>query len=140
MAKRTNNVLQSITQITNPNVIWYFDPYGILTPHLYGIFTLLISNQEIGKLPWEGGSIYHGQGSQNTMDRGVKIPWVGGSKYHGQGGRYTMGKGVDIQWVGGSKYHGQGVQYILWVGGNKISKFQKKISIFKKFQNFNKKI
>ena len=29
------------------------------------------------KIPWIGGSIYHGQGAQNTMGRGVKIPWVG---------------------------------------------------------------
>ena len=34
------------------------------------------------------------------MGRGVKIPWVGGSIYHGYGGRYSMGRGVDIPWVG----------------------------------------
>jgi len=35
------------------------------------------------------------------MDREVKIPWIGGSKYHGYGvdipwvwGRYTMGREV----------------------------------------------
>ena len=48
---------------------WYIDPlienwpllYGKLNPH--GILTPLISNQEIGrgiKIPWLGGSIYHG--------------------------------------------------------------------------------
>jgi hypothetical protein len=37
--------------------------YGKLNPH--GILTLLISNQEIGR-GW------------------VKIPWIGGSKYHGK--------------------------------------------------------
>jgi hypothetical protein len=36
------------------------------------------------------GSIYHGYGSQNTMDRGFDIPWVG----------------VKIPWVGDSIYHG----------------------------------
>ena len=48
------------------------------------------------------------------MDRGVKIPWIGGSIYHGYGGQNTMDRrgqntmdsGVDIQWVGGSIYHG----------------------------------
>jgi hypothetical protein len=40
------------------------------------------------------------------MGRGVKIPWVGGSIYHGKGGRYTMVRGVDIPWVRGSIYHG----------------------------------
>ena len=49
-------------------------------------------------MPWIGGSIYHGYGVKNTMDReskcdayGGKIPWVecsigyilGVSKYHG---------------------------------------------------------
>ena len=29
------------------------------------------------KIPWVGGSIYHGHG--------VKMPRIGGSKYHGKG-------------------------------------------------------
>ena len=108
-------------------VIWYFYPHGkltlgsisihdILTP-LYGklnphdILTpsFLIKRQT-------GESKYHGQGAQNTMDRGFDIPWVGGqhtmgrgSKYHGYGVRYTMDKGFNIPWVGGLIYHGQGV-------------------------------
>ena len=54
------------------SAIWYFEPYGILTPgpnfnhgklNPHGILNSLISNQDIGKgldLPWVGGS---------------KIPW-----------------------------------------------------------------
>ena len=37
-----------------------------------------------------GESIYHGQGGQNTMGRGINIPWIEG--------KHTMGRG--------SKYHG----------------------------------
>ena len=31
------------------------------------------------KIPWEGGSIFHGKGVQNTMGRVVYISWVRGS-------------------------------------------------------------
>ena len=79
-------------------------------------------------IPWVGGSIYYGRGSQYheyegryTMVRGVKIPWVrevkipwvSGSIYRGQwvkipwfGGKNTMGKWVFIPWIGGSICHG----------------------------------
>ena len=52
------------------------------------------------------------------MDMGSKIPWLGGSRYHGQVVRYTMeegskysrfdipGVGVKIALVGGQMYHG----------------------------------
>jgi hypothetical protein len=51
------------------------------------------------------GSIYYGQGGQNTMGKWVFIPWIGGETPW-VGGRYTMGIGVDIPWVWGSTYHG----------------------------------
>ena len=50
------------------------------------------------------------------MDRGVKIPWVGGSIYHGHGGQNTMGRGFNIAWIGGVKILWIGVK-ILWVEG-----------------------
>jgi hypothetical protein len=79
--------------------------------------TPLISNQEIDrvstyhgygiKIPWVGGSIFHGYGDQNTMDRGqntmgrgVNMPMVGGVKIPWVGGRYTMGMGLHIPLVG----------------------------------------
>jgi hypothetical protein len=59
------------------SAIWYFEPYGILTPgpnfihgklNPHGILNSLISNQDIK------------QGVRSTMGRGFKISWEGGSK------------------------------------------------------------
>ena len=42
------------------------------------------------------------------MDNGVKIPWVGGSIYHGLGGQNAMGRRVTMQWIGGQYTMGRG--------------------------------
>ena len=49
------------------------------------------------------------------MDREIKIPWVGGSIYHGNGVRYTMGRGAKIPWIEGSKYHGYNSNSVITV-------------------------
>ena len=59
------------------------------------------------------------------MGRRFKIPWIGGSKYHGYGGRYAMSRWTKIPWVvgqdtmdRGSLYHGYGAPYTIGRGSN----------------------
>jgi hypothetical protein len=63
-------------------------------------------------IPWVGGSIYYGRGSQYheyegryTMVRVVKIPWVREIKIPCVSGSIYRGQGVKIPWLGG-KHHG----------------------------------
>jgi hypothetical protein len=52
------------------------------------------------------GFMIPSEGIRNTMDRGAKIPWVGGSIYHGYDAQDTMGGG-------GSIYPGERVRYTM---------------------------
>ena len=99
------------------SAIWYFEPYGILTPgpnfihgklNPHGILNSLISNQDIGKgfdLPWVGGSKYHAYGIRYTMGRRSKV--------HKHGVRYIMGRRFALSCIGGLIYHGYGIQNIM---------------------------